>query len=85
MLRPRTFLCLREFNLPVKLVVGKSSSRVNERMGRVPIWKFPDLTHELGIGPTKSCCRRKEKGKKSWEEKRGCTRMGLETNSEEEE
>jgi ABC-type uncharacterized transport system permease subunit len=26
--------------LPVKLVVGWSSSEINERMGRVPIWKF---------------------------------------------
>jgi hypothetical protein len=29
------------------LVVGKSSSRVKEEMGRVPIWKIHDLTHEI--------------------------------------
>jgi hypothetical protein len=29
------------------MVVGNSSSRVNEEMGIVPIWKLPDLTHEI--------------------------------------
>jgi hypothetical protein len=31
------------------------------RWEEYPIWKLPDLTHELGNGPTKYCCRRKEK------------------------
>jgi hypothetical protein len=53
------------------------------RWEEYPIWKLPDLTHELGNGPTKSCCRRKEKKGKSWAEDRECTRMGLVTISEE--
>jgi hypothetical protein len=52
---------------------------------KYPFRSFLIWPMNLGIGPTKYCCRRQEKGKKSWEEKRGCTQMGLETNSKEEE
>jgi hypothetical protein len=44
-------------------------------MGRVPIWKLPDLTHEIGNWTHKSC----EEGKKRKEnhgQKRGCKRNG---------
>jgi len=58
------------------VVVGKSSSRVNEEMGRVPIWKLPDLNHI--ILPRKERKERKIVGRR--EEAR---RMGLVTTSEE--
>jgi hypothetical protein len=32
------------------MVVGNSSSRFNEEMGRVPIWKLPDMTNEIFLG-----------------------------------
>jgi hypothetical protein len=31
------------------------------RWAEYPIWKKNDMTHELGNGPMKYCCRRKEK------------------------
>jgi hypothetical protein len=46
------------------MVVGKSSSRFNEEMGRVPIWKIPDLTHKIGIWTHKIFSRKERKGRK---------------------
>jgi hypothetical protein len=57
------------------MVVGKSSSRVNEEMGRVPIWKLPDMTHKILLGKERKGRKFMGKGKK----KRGCTQMGLRT------
>jgi hypothetical protein len=66
----------QRIHLPVKLSIGKSSSRVNEKMGRVPIWKFLDLTHEIYCGRQE---KRKIVGRRDKKE-RGCTQMGQETN-----
>jgi hypothetical protein len=52
-------------------------------MRRVPIWKFPDLTHELRDWTHEILLYNERKRGKLWEEKRGCMRMGLETNYEE--
>jgi hypothetical protein len=46
------------------MVVGKYSLRVNEEMGRVPIWKLPDLTHEIGIWTHEILLRKEIKGRK---------------------
>jgi hypothetical protein len=35
--------------LPVKLVVGKSSSRENEEMGKVHVYKLLDLNHGISL------------------------------------
>jgi hypothetical protein len=53
-------------------------------MGRVPIWKLPDLTHEIGIWTHEILLRKARKGRKFMgrgeEDARG---MGLVTISEE--
>jgi hypothetical protein len=59
------------------LVVGESSSRINERMGSVPIWKFLYLTHEILLRKAK---KEENLGQKDKEEKIHAW-LGRETNS----
>jgi len=65
------------------LVVEKSSSRVNEEMGRVPIWKIPYLTHEIWIWTHEILLRKKRKGRKIVGRGKDGWGMGLVTISEE--
>jgi len=66
------------------MVVGKSSTRVNEEMSIVPIWKLLDLTHEIRIWIHEILFKKARKGRKLMgrgEEDGGG--MGLVTISEE--
>jgi hypothetical protein len=48
------------------MVVGKSSSRVNEEMGRVPILMTSWPDHELGIQTHAILLRKERKEGNSW-------------------
>jgi len=65
------------------MVVGKSSSRVNEDMGRVPIWKLPDLAHEIGNWTHTIWVRKERKGRKIMGREEDARRMVLVTISKE--
>jgi hypothetical protein len=64
-------------------VVAKSTSRVNEEMGRVPIWKLLDLTHEIGKRAHEILLRKARKGRKIVGKKEDARGMGPVTISEE--
>jgi hypothetical protein len=59
------------------LVVGKSSSRVNEEMGKLPIWKLSELTHEIGNWTHKILVRKIIKSRKIHGQRGGCKASGF--------
>jgi hypothetical protein len=46
------------------LVVGKSSSRVNEEMGKVTVRKILDMTHEILLGKSRKVMKMMGRGNK---------------------